>query len=552
MMVLRCVYIKNGIEVGSLAKSGDIDTNTSVETWIGGNPPDVLSRPWDGRIADVRIYQNALTVEEVNTVKNSYTIMDTWVTFQYEGEITFVGSPLKETFSVGDTFTGSYTFDPTVPANSDRFPPNSHPSPGRGFFQDPIRAASFTSGSYSAVGIREAYHHQFFENIGDSRPVVYIDDDRPSLLRANKNEYSTSFHMSASRIGDGGFAPGQLFISWGFVDDGRWGFLPDAVDPKKLLVNPRFDPNLPPYEVLPNFILFDSDGNVIYNPVNSDGNVIANPAEGVIGDYFNQPLFRSVGYPYPVFNGEFSLHFFGQFSQDPSDPDAPNHETSLRGKLKSVKVVSGNSSPLLTVANNTWLQIGLNTAPPAGSTVADIIGDDISAPYDADWVLYSYDTNTNTYKKLSLTDTMQPGVGYWFIQTTGSSVTIDMPDASTAVDVVQHPACTSIVEGCFEIPLQTNPISAQWQMIGYPYRDKRNIDRLRIVTNAGECIIGCTLSQAKAEGLVSDTLWHYDGSSYQQLTDGGLEPFEPWDGAWITTLPAANGIAPKLLIPAAN
>ena len=61
--------------------------------------------------------------------------------------------------------------------------------------------------------------------------------------------------MLAPHIGNRGFAPGQLTISWGFVDDGRWDFLPDVVDPKKLLVNPRFDPNLPPYEVTPNVVL---------------------------------------------------------------------------------------------------------------------------------------------------------------------------------------------------------------------------------------------------------------------------------------------------------
>jgi hypothetical protein len=147
---------------------------------------------------------------------------------------------------------------------------------------------------------------------------------------------------------------------------------------------------------------------------------------------------------------------------------------------------------------------------------------------------------------------MHPGIGYWFIQTTGNPVVIDMPDESTAINVAQHPACPSIAEGCFEIPLQTDPINAQWQMVGYPFRNYRNIDKLRVVTNSGACRIGCTLSQAQAEGLVSDTLWHYDGSSYQQLTDGGSDSFAPWNGAWIATLPAADGMALKLLIPAAN
>ncbi len=222
-----------------------------------------------------------------------------------------------------------------------------------------------------------------------------------------------------------------------------------------------------------------------------------------------------------------------------------------RGSFTSLKVIDIIAT--VNIADNKWVQIGLKTAPPVGSTVADIIGDDISAPYDTEWVLYSYDAGTNAYRKLSLTDTMHSGVGYWFIQTTGNQVVIDMPDESTAVNVAQHPACPSIIEGCFEIPLQTDPINAQWQMIGYPFRDFRRIDKLRIVSDAGECRIGCTLDQAQDEGLVSDTLWRYDGSSYQQLTSSSeSRAFAPWAGAWIATLPAADGMALKLLIPATN
>lgn len=63
---------KDGVEVGSLAKTGGINANDEVETWIGGNPNDANSRPWKGLIADVRIYQKALSANEVNDVKNSY------------------------------------------------------------------------------------------------------------------------------------------------------------------------------------------------------------------------------------------------------------------------------------------------------------------------------------------------------------------------------------------------------------------------------------------------------------------------------------------------
>ena len=67
---------KNGIEVGNLAKTGTIDVNNGVQVWIGSNPAVANSRPWQGLLADVRVYQKALTAGEVNTVKDSYNTID--------------------------------------------------------------------------------------------------------------------------------------------------------------------------------------------------------------------------------------------------------------------------------------------------------------------------------------------------------------------------------------------------------------------------------------------------------------------------------------------
>jgi hypothetical protein len=89
-------------------------------------------------------------------------------------------------------------------------------------------------------------------------------------------------------------------------------------------------------------------------------------------------------------------------------------------------------------------------------------------------------------------------------------------------------------------------------MIGFPFRDNRNINKLKIVTNSGVCLTGCTLRQAFNEGLMADKLWHFNGTSYEELSNEGTEQFEPWDGAWFATLPKVNGLAPKMLIPATN
>jgi hypothetical protein len=56
---------KDGVEVGSVAKKGSITTNKASSTWLGGNPPNAKSRPWNGEIDYVGVYNHALTKEEI-------------------------------------------------------------------------------------------------------------------------------------------------------------------------------------------------------------------------------------------------------------------------------------------------------------------------------------------------------------------------------------------------------------------------------------------------------------------------------------------------------
>ena len=56
---------QDGVEVGSLAKNGGIDTNPDVPVWIGDNPPDAGSRPFYGTIDDVQIFDRALEPADV-------------------------------------------------------------------------------------------------------------------------------------------------------------------------------------------------------------------------------------------------------------------------------------------------------------------------------------------------------------------------------------------------------------------------------------------------------------------------------------------------------
>ena len=64
----RMTLYKDGIAVGSRTKQGNVSVNSEVPVWIGSNPPNAASRPWEGHISDVRIYNFPLTNNEIGAL----------------------------------------------------------------------------------------------------------------------------------------------------------------------------------------------------------------------------------------------------------------------------------------------------------------------------------------------------------------------------------------------------------------------------------------------------------------------------------------------------
>ena len=59
---------KDGKEVGATSKTGEIAIDPKVAVWIGDNPPATGSRPFQGKMDDVRIYCRALTSAEISAL----------------------------------------------------------------------------------------------------------------------------------------------------------------------------------------------------------------------------------------------------------------------------------------------------------------------------------------------------------------------------------------------------------------------------------------------------------------------------------------------------
>ncbi|MGI9533778.1 MAG: LamG-like jellyroll fold domain-containing protein [Thermodesulfobacteriota bacterium] len=61
---------KDGVEVASTSKTGTVAIDPTVSAAIGNQPPGAGSRPYDGLIDDVRIYNRALTQIEITALAN--------------------------------------------------------------------------------------------------------------------------------------------------------------------------------------------------------------------------------------------------------------------------------------------------------------------------------------------------------------------------------------------------------------------------------------------------------------------------------------------------
>jgi hypothetical protein len=194
--------------------------------------------------------------------------------------------------------------------------------------------------------------------------------------------------------------------------------------------------------------------------------------------------------------------------------------------------------------NKEWRQISLPATPPSNNnTVLNLFADELGNNYGNEWILYSYDPQSNSYVNPGPNGILKQGVGYWIIQVTGETISLNLPNTSTATPVVLSTECASN-NGCYEIKLATTSDDIQWNMLGYPFQNGSNLTRVRVVTNGGVCANGCSLDEAKNANIFHNRLWGYDGNQLNKLSD-----FTSWGGFWAVTLQEANNLAPKLLIP---
>ncbi len=249
-------------------------------------------------------------------------------------------------------------------------------------------------------------------------------------------------------------------------------------------------------------------------------------------------------------------HFWWYYLQDMVPKTKPLWST-LNTVLKDIDK-SHCDAGTQSLPNNDWRLISLPCQPPAhANTVTKVFGKNSSGDYGNGWLVYRYDSELKDYIALEAGDTVDQGIGYWMIQVSGKTVSLDMPTDSVSTPVVQSDGC-STTQGCFEIPLATQSSSAQWNLVGNPFSGSHTLDTLRIASTdpatSTRCTSAnsCTLKEAEANGFVHHTLWHYvdNKMGYTALEEG--DATQPWDGFWTATMEKADGNKPRLLMPLDN
>ena len=203
--------------------------------------------------------------------------------------------------------------------------------------------------------------------------------------------------------------------------------------------------------------------------------------------------------------------------------------------------------------HNTWSLLSLPAAlPPGLSTVQALFADDIPAGvYGTNWGVRLYNPATDGYEDPGLNGTLLPGQGFWIIQMTNSTVTLDMPARAGDTPTQNTPACTAL-SGCYTKTLTGDALGTQWNALGNPFYTSPAVSSMRVTTDSSVCptAAGCTIAEAGDSGnanLLMDQFYWYDGSGYQQI--GAGDTFTPWRGYYGAVLTGAAGVNTVLHIP---
>jgi hypothetical protein len=171
----------------------------------------------------------------------------------------------------------------------------------------------------------------------------------------------------------------------------------------------------------------------------------------------------------------------------------------------------------LALTQNQWALMTLpcSVADSSNSTVADILGDDLTGTYGNNWVVYEHDAVANQYRLMETTDVMSAATGYW----------VASNQVGQTIDVEGQ------YNGSPDIPL-SGAAGGRVNLIGHPFDYSVDWENVQVVDGADVK----SLSAAVAAGDISETYHFWNGNSHQARdasTPGLIGTLNSFDGIWV-------------------
>ncbi len=185
---------------------------------------------------------------------------------------------------------------------------------------------------------------------------------------------------------------------------------------------------------------------------------------------------------------------------------------------------------------------------PTANTVEDVLGDDFNTiDYLWTWVVYKREEASERYVRLTLGSPLEIGESYWIFSQAGGFW--DAGDGAMTT-FTQDPYCTS-PRGCYEIPLvvPADASSTRYNMVGHPGNIQTDWASVTFLVDG----IPYTPYDAELNNFVANTLWKYNGNTYESYSDstpGVVGYLDIYDGFWVKVLGgSADKTTVKMLVP---
>jgi len=205
--------------------------------------------------------------------------------------------------------------------------------------------------------------------------------------------------------------------------------------------------------------------------------------------------------------------------------------------------------PSFNLQTNRWEQLTI-PANTSNLTLREMFADDLApADYGSRWIVWRFDAPNGVYVNPGLDGSISQGHGFWIIQVTGETVTLDLPESADYASTIQIAGCSA--RTCAEGALAARPEQANYSMLGSALTRTVPVDQLRLKTTNAEnsCGDGCTINEAIDEEYLSAAFWHWDSSANQYVNLQELGEIGPWQSFWALTLADLSDAAARLLFP---